>query len=66
MNAAMRRKDFELIATALKDSRVLLMVGAPGAAQQHRQCCIFVAAYLAAHYPAFNRERFLRDCGVQP
>ena len=77
MNAAMRRKDFELIAAALKASLVLVISEVDGygnaaplregiAHMQHRRCCDAVAEALRKQYPAFDRERFLRDCGVQP
>jgi hypothetical protein len=64
MNAAMRRKDFAVLATALRFS--LLDPASEVHRAQHFRCCVYVADALQREYAAFDRERFLRDCGVQP
>jgi hypothetical protein len=69
MNAAMRRKDFELIAAALRCALPAAVGPVEYTSMQrdmHRRCCDAVAHALRQQYPAFDRERFLRDCGVQP
>lgn len=60
----MTRKDFVLLAQALKNS-------APGAGildsarhLQYARTCAFVADILATTNPRFDRARFLTACGV--
>jgi len=60
----MTRKDYILIAAALKASRMQL----PTDAQivQHRFSCTLMADTLSRDNPRFERERFLTACGVLP
>ena len=62
----MTRKDYELIAKAIADLR-----NATGAVMgeefQHgaKQAAQYIASALASDNPRFDRERFLKACGVQ-
>lgn len=60
----MTRKDFELIAATIKDE---LQHVACGEEQRNTVCSVAeaFARSLRASNPSFNRERFLRACGVE-
>jgi hypothetical protein len=65
----MTRKDFVLIAAALKDSRPVSPMW-PASAREAANEVIDRASVrfcneLAATNPRFDRERFLKACGVQ-
>lgn len=59
----MTRKDYELIATAVRDSAM----DRPTYSQQvqRRFTAMRLADALASQNPRFNRERFLAACGVE-
>lgn len=60
----MTRKDYVLIAAALKSSQ--LEQFRDGAQPfQHEVSCKRVADALATDNPRFDRDRFLKACGVQ-
>jgi hypothetical protein len=75
----MKRHEFEMIAAALKSARPnppsdtrneYMRIAADAARVQHAACCRFVADALArgtapSGNRSFDRERFLRDAGVQ-
>jgi hypothetical protein len=63
----MTRKDFEMIASTLKNSRF----GddedplSPGAEAQWSTTCLAFASMLASTNPRFDRARFLAACGME-
>lgn len=59
----MTRKDYELIAAALKDAR--LPDPSSQHAIQHELCCKDVAYALQSDNPRFDRTRFLKACGLE-
>lgn len=64
----MTRKDYILIAEALRRAAPNLDVVRPATANmhmQHEHDCQMVANALAADNAAFDRARFLKACGVQ-
>lgn len=63
----MTRKDFELIAAALKASKIAPeLTDAPLTAHlQFVFTCRTVATELATTNPRFDRERFLNACGAE-
>lgn len=65
----MTRKDFELIAKAFRDARADMRNKEPDESQADLQdgasyVAEELAAALAATNPRFDRERFLKACGV--
>lgn len=65
----MTRKDYQLIASAIDNSRPeILGANSPDARQRHDTCDLVartMAKSLAADNPNFDRDRFLRACGVE-
>lgn len=59
----MTRKDYVLIAAALADAKLHRAVR-PDAIIQHSTDCNYLAAALSQDNPRFDRERFLKACGV--
>jgi hypothetical protein len=53
----MRKKDFELIAKAVADMKSL------GADQEY--VADLLATRLARAYPLFNKDKFLKACGIE-
>jgi sigma54-dependent transcription regulator len=74
----MTRKDFELIAGAMRDCRVSVANGYPVATSEeeryrdtqriavHRAACHELARVLANGNPRFDRSWFLAACGLAP
>lgn len=65
----MTKKDYELIARALKAARVSNTLDDPNKALYNNgidNAVALMARVLAQDNPRFNRERFLIACGVQP
>lgn len=71
----MTRKDYELIAKAIRDSQMDpdeyegempddVASEFEGAATQHKQTAYDVCRALAEANPRFDRDKFLRACGV--
>ena len=62
----MTRKDYQLIASILKEDRVLFFDGlhTPGQAAHALHCTAF-ADRLQSENPRFDRARFLRACGLE-
>jgi len=66
----MTRKDFELIARAIATLRSVYPDGAPvndhdkGFEHGTKQAAQYIASALASDNNRFDRERFLRACGV--
>lgn len=63
----MTKKDYELIARALRDTMLIDIASADelrGATKATRSACARVAAALATENPRFDRARFLAACGV--
>lgn len=62
----MTKKDFELIARAMREGRTY--VGTDFAADResdlHTLCCYRLADALATTNPRFDRAKFLQACGV--
>lgn len=62
----MTRKDYILLAEALKNARpVSGLPSSPARFTQWSDDCESVADALAAQSRGFDRELFLRNCGVQ-
>ena len=61
----MTRKDFELIAAALKAARTIYPVERADALQQSEDDAFAIANALAQDNLRFDRSRFLIACGVQ-
>ncbi len=58
----MTKKDYELIAAALKVAGD--HAGSAERTDQHRRDCSILAAELASENPRFDRARFLKAAGV--
>jgi len=56
----MTRKDYELIAKAIRCASA-----APGYAARNSFAAFAIADALASDNPRFDRERFLKACGIQ-
>lgn len=61
----MTKKDYALIAQALKEAQPSWDDYSGEAYDQHCNDCEVVAEALARDNPRFNRERFLKACGVE-
>ncbi len=61
----MTKKDFELIAKAIRDAYTAMDEEATDHRDGTRYCAYRLASALAAANPRFDRERFLTACGVQ-
>ncbi|HET6725866.1 MAG TPA: hypothetical protein VFH85_07670 [Gammaproteobacteria bacterium] len=63
----MTRKDYELIAAAIRSALPTALVAAdlPLLNQAHGNTALRLAAALASDNPRFDRARFLKACGVQ-
>jgi hypothetical protein len=62
----MIRKDYEAIAGALHRTSMAVNIGKKKTADYAiRLAAVDLAATLAADNPRFDRERFLKACGVQ-
>ncbi len=57
----MKRRDYELIARALRD---VVIVRSLEASNQWRRDAEAIADALATEKPAFDRDLFLTNCGV--
>lgn len=62
----MTRKDFELIAAAIKEAQTMFPASDAGSCARlgARTVAIELAARLRATNPRFDREKFLAACGV--
>lgn len=61
----MTRKDYILIAEALKEARAEALALRAGAGVGVTIAAVRLADALARDNPRFDRERFLKACGVQ-
>ena len=61
----MTRKDYVLIAAAIKAAATEYPDERPDAEQQQEDVAFSIAEALASDNPRFDRERFLKACGVQ-
>ncbi len=61
----MTRKDYILIAAAIKAAATEYPDERPDAKQQQEDVAFSIAEALASDNPRFDRERFLKACGVQ-
>lgn len=64
----MTRKDYELIASAIKRSHLTELDGHEEtiiATAQHKTTAFSVARRLEMDNPRFDRDRFLKACGVE-
>lgn len=61
----MTKKDYVLIAKALRGARTALPSERPDAVQQSEDDAHSIADALAQDNPRFDRDRFLAACGVQ-
>ena len=60
----MTRKDYILIAKAIKDAATGYPEARPDAVQQSEDIAFGIAEALAGDNSRFDRDRFLRACGV--
>lgn len=61
----MTRKDFVLIANALKDAAEMASTAHPDFRRGVNQAASDIAYALRTTNPRFDRERFLKACGMQ-
>lgn len=61
----MTRKDYVLLAQALKQCKTDFSNRNLDHDAQHKADCNYIAAALAAENPRFDRARFLKACGIE-
>lgn len=67
----MRRLDYQLVSQAMNDAKPRLALGIQWAGAQEVQAqwergCNLLADAFTEQTPAFERARFLKDCGFSP